>query len=128
MHLLYTIIHYYYTHLYVGLVADRNLTLGNLIALIRTFFEKIGITEIRFKPAYNPYTEPSMEVCYIYYCVYAITFILDVLAILFTSIHYALYSKCVYMLSILYITLIVKLCKKYLCIMLCIVIKHNMLF
>ena len=28
----------------------------------QTFFEKIGITEIRFKPAYNPYTEPSMEI------------------------------------------------------------------
>lgn len=26
---------------------------------------KTGITEIRFKPAYNPYTEPSMEIfCY----------------------------------------------------------------
>ena len=49
-------------HQVEGLVADRNLTLGHLIGLIRLFFEKIGITEIRFKPAYNPYTEPSMEV------------------------------------------------------------------
>ena len=45
-----------------GLVADRNLTLGNLIGVIKTFFEKIGITRLRFKPAYNPYTEPSMEI------------------------------------------------------------------
>lgn len=45
-----------------GLVADRNLTLGHLIGTIRTFFKKIGITQLRFKPAYNPYTEPSMEI------------------------------------------------------------------
>jgi phenylalanyl-tRNA synthetase alpha chain len=49
-------------HQVEGLVADRNLTLGHLIGTIRTFFEKIGITELRFKPAFNPYTEPSMEI------------------------------------------------------------------
>merc|ERR1711871_91844 len=49
-------------HQVEGLVADRNLTLGNLIGTIKTFFEKIGITQVRFKPAYNPYTEPSMEI------------------------------------------------------------------
>jgi len=49
-------------HQVEGLVADRNLTLGNLIGTIKTFFEKIGITQLRFKPAYNPYTEPSMEI------------------------------------------------------------------
>lgn len=49
-------------HQVEGLVADRNLTLGHLIGLIKAFFEKIGITQLRFKPAYNPYTEPSMEI------------------------------------------------------------------
>jgi len=49
-------------HQVEGLVADYNLTLGNLIGTIKTFFEKIGITQLRFKPAYNPYTEPSMEI------------------------------------------------------------------
>jgi phenylalanyl-tRNA synthetase alpha chain len=49
-------------HQVEGLVADRNLTLGHLIGVIKTFFSKIGITELRFKPAYNPYTEPSMEI------------------------------------------------------------------
>ncbi len=29
---------------------------------IKSFFNKIGITDIKFKPAYNPYTEPSMEI------------------------------------------------------------------
>ena len=49
-------------HQVEGLVADYDLTLGNLIGVIKTFFEKIGITQLRFKPAYNPYTEPSMEI------------------------------------------------------------------
>lgn len=43
-------------------VADRGLSLGHLIGLLRTFFRLIGITKLRFKPAYNPYTEPSMEI------------------------------------------------------------------
>jgi phenylalanyl-tRNA synthetase alpha chain len=38
------------------------LSLGNLIGVINTFFNQIGITQIRFKPAFNPYTEPSMEI------------------------------------------------------------------
>merc|ERR1712157_308040 len=45
-----------------GLVADYDLNLGNLKCIIRTFFAEIGITRLRFKPAFNPYTEPSMEV------------------------------------------------------------------
>jgi phenylalanyl-tRNA synthetase alpha chain len=49
-------------HQVEGVVADRNLSLGDLIGTIKSFFEKIGITEVRFKPAYNPYTEPSMEI------------------------------------------------------------------
>mmetsp|Transcript_5002 Transcript_5002/g.7591 ORF Transcript_5002/g.7591 Transcript_5002/m.7591 type:complete len:562 (-) Transcript_5002:285-1970(-) len=49
-------------HQVEGLVADYNLSLGDLIGIIKTFFENIGITKLRFKPAYNPYTEPSMEV------------------------------------------------------------------
>jgi phenylalanyl-tRNA synthetase alpha chain len=45
-----------------GLVADYHLTLGDLIGVISTFFKRIGITDVKFKPAYNPYTEPSMEI------------------------------------------------------------------
>lgn len=43
-------------------VADRNLTLGHLVGVIKEFFKRDGITNLRFKPAYNPYTEPSMEI------------------------------------------------------------------
>lgn len=49
-------------HQVEGLIADYNLSLGDLIGTIETFFRKIGITQLRFKPAFNPYTEPSMEV------------------------------------------------------------------
>lgn len=30
--------------------------------MIASFFKRIGLTKIFFKPAYNPYTEPSMEI------------------------------------------------------------------
>jgi len=49
-------------HQIEGLVADRGLTLGDLIGIIYAFFKKLGIEKLRFKPAYNPYTEPSMEI------------------------------------------------------------------
>lgn len=49
-------------HQVEGVVADRNLSLGDLIGIIAEFFKRIGITQLRFKPAYNPYTEPSMEI------------------------------------------------------------------
>lgn len=49
-------------HQIEGLVADRGLTLGDLIGVIYAFFQKLGIEKLRFKPAYNPYTEPSMEI------------------------------------------------------------------
>lgn len=45
-----------------GFVVDKNLSLADLMSYIRQFFSRIGITEIEFKPAYNPYTEPSMEI------------------------------------------------------------------
>lgn len=52
-------------HQVEGVIADYNLTLGDLIGILHTFFERLGMTEIKFKPAYNPYTEPSMEIfCY----------------------------------------------------------------
>ncbi|ESN91107.1 hypothetical protein HELRODRAFT_90419 [Helobdella robusta] len=49
-------------HQIEGLVADYGLTLGDLMGYIQEFFKKYGIQKLKFKPAYNPYTEPSMEV------------------------------------------------------------------
>merc|ERR1712088_1185234 len=49
-------------HQIEGVIADRDLTLGDLIGVLYQFFKKLGIERLRFKPAYNPYTEPSMEI------------------------------------------------------------------
>ncbi len=45
-----------------GLVCDVGLTLGDLIGTLQAFFARLGLKKLRFKPAYNPYTEPSMEI------------------------------------------------------------------
>jgi len=45
-----------------GVIADVGLTLGDLMGVIKQFFNKLGIENVKFKPAYNPYTEPSMEI------------------------------------------------------------------
>ncbi|GAB0491979.1 hypothetical protein MMPV_003237 [Pyropia vietnamensis] len=49
-------------HQIEGLVADRGLSLGHLKGVIHTFFRKMGMDRLRFKPTHNPYTEPSLEV------------------------------------------------------------------
>ena len=49
-------------HQVEGVIADYGLTLGGLIGFMEVFFAKMGIRNLRFKPAYNPYTEPSMEI------------------------------------------------------------------
>ena len=49
-------------HQVEGLIVGKRLGLGHLKGFIRDFFNRIGITKIKFKPAYNPYTEPSMEI------------------------------------------------------------------
>eukprot|EP00033_Pygsuia_biforma_P002602 GCRY01002879.1.p1 GENE.GCRY01002879.1~~GCRY01002879.1.p1 ORF type:complete len:491 (-),score=112.82 GCRY01002879.1:22-1494(-) len=49
-------------HQIEGMVIGTGLTLGNLIGTLSTFFGKMGMTDLKFKPAYNPYTEPSMEI------------------------------------------------------------------
>lgn len=49
-------------HQIEGVVADYGLTLGDLVGMLKAFFARLGMTQLRFKPAFNPYTEPSMEV------------------------------------------------------------------
>ncbi|XP_014236329.1 phenylalanine--tRNA ligase alpha subunit [Trichogramma pretiosum] len=49
-------------HQVEGVIADYDLTLGDLIGVLYEFFKKLGIEKLEFKPAYNPYTEPSMEI------------------------------------------------------------------
>lgn len=40
-------------HQVEGVVADRGLTLADLIGFMKVFFSKMGIEQVRFKPAYN---------------------------------------------------------------------------
>ncbi len=45
-----------------GIVYDDGLTIASLISFIKEFYARIGINDIRLKPTYNPYTEPSLEI------------------------------------------------------------------
>jgi phenylalanyl-tRNA synthetase alpha chain len=45
-----------------GVVCDYGLTLADLIGTLQQFFDRLGLKKLRFKPAFNPYTEPSMEI------------------------------------------------------------------
>ena len=45
-----------------GLICDRGLNLRHLMGILEAFYKRLGLEKIRFKPAYNPYTEPSMEI------------------------------------------------------------------
>eukprot|EP01130_Rhizamoeba_saxonica_P001411 TRINITY_DN11271_c0_g1_i1.p1 TRINITY_DN11271_c0_g1~~TRINITY_DN11271_c0_g1_i1.p1 ORF type:complete len:503 (-),score=138.72 TRINITY_DN11271_c0_g1_i1:35-1498(-) len=49
-------------HQIEGIVIDKGLGLAHLMGIMEVFFERIGIQGLRYKAAYNPYTEPSMEV------------------------------------------------------------------
>ncbi|VDM40667.1 unnamed protein product [Toxocara canis] len=49
-------------HQVEGVIAERDLSLAHVMGLFTEFFRKCGITNLRFKPTYNPYTEPSMEI------------------------------------------------------------------
>lgn len=48
-------------HQVEGYIMGEGLTLRHLMGIITEFYSKLGLTKIRFKPTYNPYTEPSME-------------------------------------------------------------------
>jgi len=49
-------------HQIEGFVAAEGLNLRHLMGYLKEFYRLIGIAKIKFKPTYNPYTEPSMEV------------------------------------------------------------------
>ncbi len=45
-----------------GIVTEPGATFDTLVGLCRHFFARMGFPEVRFRPAYFPYTEPSMEI------------------------------------------------------------------
>jgi phenylalanyl-tRNA synthetase alpha chain len=44
-----------------GIIMDRDVTFANLLAVLKEFYAKMGFEEVRFRPGYFPYTEPSVE-------------------------------------------------------------------
>jgi phenylalanyl-tRNA synthetase alpha chain len=45
-----------------GIVIDPNANFRHLLGYLKQFYKKMGYDKIRFRPAYFPYTEPSVEV------------------------------------------------------------------
>lgn len=44
-----------------GIVVDENVNFRHLLGYLKQFAKKMGYEKIRFRPAYFPYTEPSLE-------------------------------------------------------------------
>jgi phenylalanyl-tRNA synthetase alpha chain len=45
-----------------GIVVDPNANFRHLLGYLKLFYKKMGFEEIRFRPSYFPYTEPSVEI------------------------------------------------------------------
>jgi len=44
-----------------GIVVDENVNFRHLLGYLKEFAKKMGYDKVRFRPAYFPYTEPSVE-------------------------------------------------------------------
>jgi len=44
-----------------GVLMDREVTFSHLLGILKEFYAKMGFDEVRFRPGYFPYTEPSVE-------------------------------------------------------------------
>ncbi|MEM2294235.1 MAG: phenylalanine--tRNA ligase subunit alpha [Nitrososphaerota archaeon] len=49
-------------HQIEGILMDKSVTLRHLMGIIKEFYMRLGIRNVRFRPSYFPYTEPSAEV------------------------------------------------------------------
>jgi len=45
-----------------GIVIDKDASLASLLGTLATFYQKMGFKQVKFKPAFYPYTEPSVDV------------------------------------------------------------------
>jgi phenylalanyl-tRNA synthetase alpha chain len=45
-----------------GIIIDKQATLATLFGTLEAFYKKMGAEEVRFRPSFFPYTEPSAEV------------------------------------------------------------------
>ncbi|MBW6518700.1 MAG: phenylalanine--tRNA ligase subunit alpha [ANME-2 cluster archaeon] len=44
-----------------GVVMDEGMSFADLLGLLMEFYHRMGFEDVRFRPAYFPYTEPSVE-------------------------------------------------------------------
>ncbi len=44
-----------------GIVMDEGVTFSHLLGFLKEFYHRMGFPDVRFRPAYFPYTEPSVE-------------------------------------------------------------------
>lgn len=49
-----------------GIICENGFTFNDLLSVLKDFFSRLGFEKVRFKPAYFPFTEPSVE-GYIYF-------------------------------------------------------------
>jgi len=48
-------------HQIEGIVMDEKVSFRDLLGLIKEFYARLGLKDVRFRPSYFPYTEPSAE-------------------------------------------------------------------
>ncbi|WP_440953350.1 phenylalanine--tRNA ligase subunit alpha [Methanococcoides sp. FTZ1] len=44
-----------------GVIMDENMSFANLLGCLEEFYHRMGFEDVRFRPGYFPYTEPSVE-------------------------------------------------------------------
>ncbi|MBI5227955.1 phenylalanine--tRNA ligase subunit alpha [Candidatus Micrarchaeota archaeon] len=49
-------------HQVEGIIAWENATFTDLLGILKEFYGKLGFNNIRFRPSFFPYTEPSLEI------------------------------------------------------------------
>ncbi|MFH1521120.1 MAG: phenylalanine--tRNA ligase subunit alpha [Candidatus Micrarchaeota archaeon] len=49
-------------HQVEGIIAWENATFTDLLGFLKEFYRKLGFENIRFRPSFFPYTEPSLEI------------------------------------------------------------------
>lgn len=45
-----------------GIIIDESASFANLLGTLQAFYSKMGFTKFQFRPAFFPYTEPSVEI------------------------------------------------------------------
>ncbi len=44
-----------------GIIGDEGINVRNLLGILSEFGKRLGFNDIKFKPSYFPFTEPSIE-------------------------------------------------------------------